>query len=366
MFYLKHIFRLREKVQIQTMDEEKPFLDHLDDLRKVLMRIALTLAVTMLLCFQFAPALMDVLRYPADQVWTRYETSHLPSGITVDDWTRAKQLSGALPELEAKGRRALLQQEPEQIRHLAQAAAILRASGLLPENRRDAYIREAAETPAIAELATTLQNEGAILRNGSGHDSLKLMGAFQPGEAFMLSLKMSFYGGLVISFPLLMFFLLQFIVPGLLDHERRLVYKSIAFGFGLFLAGCTFAYFVVLPRVLSFFYEYSIGMGIENDWRIGYYLAFATKLVFMFGITFELPVLVIPFVKLGILTYELMSRTRTYAIAAILILALILAPTPDPATMLIMALPMYLLYEFCIFCAWLERNKRMKQLDSEL
>lgn len=80
-----------------------------------------------------------------------------------------------------------------------------------------------------------------------------MMSAFQPGEAFMLTIKLSLYAGVVISFPLLLYFLLQFIIPGLLEHERKLLYKCMAVGFGLFLAGTLFCYFIVLPRVLTFF-----------------------------------------------------------------------------------------------------------------
>lgn len=62
-----------------------------------------------------------------------------------------------------------------------------------------------------------------------------------------------------------------------------------AIGFGLFLAGTLFCYFVVLPRVLTFFYTYSLEFGISNEWRIGYYLSFATQMILMFGLAFELP-----------------------------------------------------------------------------
>lgn len=76
----------------------------------------------------------------------------------------------------------------------------------------------------------------------------------------MLTIKLSLYAGVVISFPLLLYFLLQFIIPGLLEHERKLLYKCMAVGFGLFLAGTLFCYFIVLPRVLTFFYTYSLNL----------------------------------------------------------------------------------------------------------
>lgn len=363
MFYLKQIFRLRESLQVAHEDEEKPFLDHLDDLRKVILRMAFTLLVVMLVCFPCAPLLMDALRQPVDRVWERYEASRLPDGVAVADWEKAKSLATVLPALDPHARALLLERENAEVRELLPLVPVLRAAHTLPEKERPDYVSQATP-PHARERALALMTSGAVLREGTGRESLRMMSAFQPGEGFMLSIKMAFFGGCVIAFPLLMYFLLQFIVPGLLANERRLLYKSLAYGFLLFLAGCVFAYFAVLPRVLTFFYEYSLGMGIENDWRIGYYISFAVKLVFMFGITFELPVLVVPLVKLGILSYELMTRTRSYAIAAILILALLIAPAPDPGTMLIMALPMYLLYELCIWFAWLDRRRRLREEET--
>lgn len=360
MFYLKHIFRLRETLQVVPEDEEKPFLDHLDDLRKVILRIVLTLLIVMFVCFPCAPLMMNALREPVDRVWERYEASHLPAGVPVDDWEKAKSLAAVLPSLDAPARDLLLARENPEVRELWPLVPVLKAALILPEKERMDFVSQAT-APHVTDRALALLDAGAVLQEGKGRDSLRLMSAFQPGEGFMLSIKMAFFGGIVISFPLLMYFLLQFIVPGLLVNERRLLYKSVAYGFLLFLAGCLFAYFAVLPRVLTFFYEYSLNLGIENDWRIGYYISFAVKLVFMFGVTFELPVLVVPLVKLGILTYDLMTRTRAYAIAAILILSLILAPAPDPGTLLIMAVPMYLLYELCIWFAWLDRRKRLRE-----
>ncbi len=359
VFYLKQIFRLRESLQMSSKDEEKPFLDHLEDLRKVILRMALTLLVVMMLCFGLAPQMMDVLRRPVERVWSQHELDHLPNGVRVEDWERAKALAGAMGGLSPRAQELLRQRENAQVLELHRLVPVLKAAAILPEGERMKFVEQAC-LENERELALALLGQGAVLQSGSGRAALRMMGSFQPGESFLLSIKMAFFGGCVISFPLLMFFLLQFIVPGLLESERRFLLRALIFGFFLFLSGCFFAYFAVLPRVLAFFYEYSLNLGIENDWRIGYYLSFAVKLIFMFGIAFELPVLIIPLVKLGVLDYELMSRTRVYAIACVLMLALLIAPAPDPGTMLVMAIPMYLLYELCIGYARLDRYRKMK------
>ncbi len=345
-------------MQVANPAGEMPFLDHLEDLRRTIIRMGITLVASMCLCFSFAPTMMSLLRQPVDRVWEHYEGQHLPGHIDTDDWIAAKSLANVRRGLDARACRELEERFSPEVRELAEAVPLLHAASLLPEREREDYLRAACDAGRTRELALELNESGALLREGQGREALKLMGAFQPGEAFMLSLSLSFFGGIIVAFPLLMYFLLQFIVPGLLENERRLLYKSVAFGFGLFIAGCAFAYFAVLPRVLSFFYSYSLDMGIANDWRIGYYLAFAAKLVFVFGIVFELPVIIIPLVKLGILNYARMKKSRSYALIGCMVAALILAPAPDPGTMLIMALPMYALYELCILYAWRDARRQ--------
>ncbi len=367
MFSLQHLFRLRENMQVAPPETEEsggmPFLDHLEDLRRTIIQMGITVMVSMCLCFGFAPAMMEVLRQPVDRVWAEYESGHLPSGVEAEDWLRAKSLAAVramLPQEEA--RHALSARFSPAVQELADMVPLLHAASLLPRSEQEPYLATATEgQPGQRERLLALYHSGAELREGQGREALKLMGAFQPGEAFMLSLSLSFFGGLIVSFPLLMYFALRFIIPGLLEHERRLLYKCVGAGFGLFLAGVAFAYFAVLPRVLSFFYTYSLNMGIANDWRIGYYLTFAAKLVFIFGIVFELPVIIMPLVKLGVLTYERMRRTRAYALIGCLTAALFLSPAPDPGTMLIMAAPMYALYELCIVFAWMDARKAARR-----
>lgn len=361
MFFLRQIFHAREKLS-PSEEGEMGFLDHLEDLRRTVLSIILTLLAAMVACFSFAPSLMNVLRHPVDKVWESYETSRLPDGVEVHDWILAKNLADVRKGLEGDALATLESHFTPGVRELSRIVPLLHAASLLPEADQEAYLSKTANGERQRDLALRLHGSKAELKEGEGRAALKLMGAFQPGEAFMLSLQLSFFCGLIISFPIVVYFLLRFIVPGLLAHERKLLYQCIFWGVGLFLAGCLFAYFIVLPRVLSFFYTYSLDMGIENDWRIGYYLTFAAKLVFVFGVVFELPVIVLPLVKLGILTYDLMKKSRGYALIGCFAVALVLSPAPDPGTMLVMALPMYALYEACILFAWRESRRKKEQL----
>ena len=347
------------------MDTEKPFLDHLDDLRKMFIRMALCVMIATVVSFEFAPELMGVIRRPVDQVWTEYESSHLPQEVNSEEWGHAKALAYSLAGLPDEARKEAFRLTSPRERLLGEAALVLRAAAQLPKSSREAFMNSPVFSPEVRKMAKQLQESDAVLNEGTGRGALKLMGAFQPGEAFMLSFKLAFYAGIILSFPFLLYFLLQFIVPGLLSRERAMLYKCLVVAFGLFLIGVGFAYWIVLPRVLTFFYTYSLDFGIANEWRIGYYVSFATQLVLLFGLAFELPVVVMPFVKMGLLTYEMMKSTRRYAIVGVFILAAIITPTPDVATMSLMAVPMYALYELCIFLAWREEKARAKKEAEE-
>jgi sec-independent protein translocase protein TatC len=234
----------------------------------------------------------------------------------------------------------------------------------LPEERRENFVSSLNENADLKKQVAALLKSKPNTETQS-HGNLNMMSALKPTEGFMLSMKLSFVAGIVVSFPLLLLFILQFILPGLHSHEKRVLWPAMSIGFGLFLAGAAFAYYLVLPRALLFFYTWSGDMGISNDWRIGEYISFATQFTLLFGASFELPVVVMVFVKLGLLSYDMMSKTRSYAIVAIFVAAAVLTPTPDIPTMLLMASPMIILYEICIWLAYFDQKKNRIKEEQE-
>ena len=329
-------------------------------------RVVITLVVSMLVCFAFNKNLMEFFRHPVDEVLATQLTATLPEDaphpLTVKIWEQARKVEHAVIQLGSEQRELFYRSlNDDSLVFHAKSISLLRAALVLPEAKRDAFINTLHETNDFK-----LQVK-ALLRTKPNTDSdaqgnLKMMSALKPTEGFMLSMKLSFVAGIVLSFPLLLLFVLQFILPGLHSHEKRVLWPAMAIGFGLFLAGTAFAYFLVLPRTLLFFYQWSGDMGISNDWRIGEYISFATQFTLLFGASFELPVVVMVFVKLGLLGYETMSKTRSYAIVAIFVAAAILTPTPDIPTMCVMAAPMIVLYEICIWLAYFDRKKaRIKE-----
>lgn len=185
-------------------------------------------------------------------------------------------------------------------------------------------------------------------------DNLQSLGV---ADSMTISLKLSFYAGLILSFPVLLYFLAEFIMPALTGRERRVIFASCGVGFGLFLAGVVFAFFGVLPATLEFFFGDAKAMGWRPTWTVGEYYSFTTQFVLAFGLAFELPVVVLALVKVGLLGYSQMKVTRPYAIVVIFFLAAVITPTTDIITLMLMGAPMVLLYEACIWIArWMERR----------
>jgi sec-independent protein translocase protein TatC len=202
-----------------------------------------------------------------------------------------------------------------------------------------------------AQIARIIQNPLALVEP----KLVEQLQSLHVADSFTISMKLAFYAGLVISFPLLLYFLLEFILPGLTKTERKYLFPSIGVGAGLFLAGALFCYFIVLPSALRFFYADALSLGWRPQWTVTAYFSFVTQLVISFGLCFEVPVVVIFLVKIGLLNHELLRRTRSYAVVIILTLAALITPTQDIFTLLCMGGPMLILYEACIWIAkWME------------
>lgn len=252
---LRDIFQFRELPEGETA---KPFLEHLEDLRWTIVKIAITLVVAMIACFGFRTTLVRVMQAPLNEV---------------------------SPEIGA-----------------------LRALGVT--------------------------------------------------DSITISFHLAFYAGIVLSFPLLLYFIAEFVLPALTAVEKRFLLPAIFASFALFLLGVLVCYFWLLPKTILFFFHDTQSLGWTPAWTVQQYYSFVTRFTLGFGIAFELPVVVLTLVKFGLMTYRFMARTRPYAIVLIFILATIITPTPDILTLLAMGFPMCLLYESCIWIAWLmERRK---------
>ena len=182
--------------------------------------------------------------------------------------------------------------------------------------------------------------------------------ALHPSEAFLMSLKISVVSGFILSLPVILYFVWEFLRPALTEKEKRLALPAFGWGMICFISGVLFCYFVILKLCLLFFWKYTISMGVEPEWTIGNYVSFVTTLLLAFGVTFELPVLCTLLAKIGLIDSNMLISKRAYAILIIFILAAILTP-PDVFSQILLALPMIGLYEISI-CAVRVIERRLR------
>lgn len=179
---------------------------------------------------------------------------------------------------------------------------------------------------------------------------------------FTLQINSCIMTGIVLGVPYLLFELWLFIKPALHDKERKSASGFVFFASTLFLIGILFGYFIVCPLSINFLTNYSVSTRIENTFTIDSYLSSVATLTIGTGIIFELPVVIYILSMFGIMTPAFMRASRRYAIVVILIIAAIVTPTPDMMTMLVVAFPLFILYELSIFISASIEKKKNKEL----
>jgi sec-independent protein translocase protein TatC len=147
-----------------------------------------------------------------------------------------------------------------------------------------------------------------------------------------------------------MYQLWAFIAPGLYLHERKLIVPLVISSYTLFIVGMAFAYFLVFPTVFKFMASYNAPLGAEMSTDIDNYLSFAMTSFLAFGITFEVPVVVVVLVRMGMVTLAKLKEIRPYVIVGAFIIAAVVTP-PDVLSQLLLALPMIVLYEIGLLAA---------------
>lgn len=168
-------------------------------------------------------------------------------------------------------------------------------------------------------------------------------------ELFFTYLRLSFFAGLFIGLPVILWEIWSFIAPGLYKSERRVVAPFVAATPILFYMGGVFMYFVVMPVAMNFFFGFQTET-ITALPSVKEYLSFLIKMLFAFGFAFELPVLLLLLMKFGVVSVSAVKKFRRYAVVCIFVVAAVLTP-PDPVSQFILAFPLIVLYELSIFMA---------------
>ncbi|MBP8067294.1 MAG: twin-arginine translocase subunit TatC [Pedobacter sp.] len=184
----------------------------------------------------------------------------------------------------------------------------------------------------------------------------------QMAGQFTLLMNSSIVAGLMLGVPYILFEIWLFIKPALLEAERKSASGFVAFASLLFVTGVLFGYYIICPMSVNFLINFTVSPDIENTFQIDSYLSTVLTLTIGTGIIFQLPVVIYILSKLGVMTPQFMRKSRRYAAVLILVIAAIVTPTADPYTMLIVALPLFLLYELSIM---ISANIQKKKLIAE-
>jgi len=185
-----------------------------------------------------------------------------------------------------------------------------------------------------------------------------------PLEPMLVKVKVSLLIGIVIVLPVVVWQIWSFVLPALKQTERQYLYFIFPSSVLLFLAGVGLCFFLVLPVGLKFL------LFVGGDAVTSYtpfltktsYIGFLTTMFLTFGLVFQLPIVLLVLIRIGILSPQVLAAKRRWAILGIVILAVVVSPTPDLPTQLLMAGPMYLLYEISIWLGYIVARKREKEL----
>lgn len=164
---------------------------------------------------------------------------------------------------------------------------------------------------------------------------------------FFMHLKVSMLCGLVLAFPYVIYEIWKFVAPALYEHEIKAVHKGFLLSSGLFYLGVAVGYLIVLPVCLMFFMNYTVSETIANTITLGSYMSLFTSMVFLIGLLFEFPTVILVLSSLGIVHRPQLRKMRKYAFVIVLILSALITPS-DPFSMFVLSIPLYGLYELSI------------------
>ena len=191
----------------------------------------------------------------------------------------------------------------------------------------------------------------------TGHDPSQLIN-IDVVAPFTIHMEISVYGGIILTLPFLLYFIGQFLLPALTPREKRFMLPIFAAGALLFVVGTAFCYAFVLKAALEFFFGYSSYLGFGATWTAKALIDFEVQMLLGFGLAFEFPLVILVLNLLGIVSSEQLASKRRHAAMIIFVAACCIVPSTDPITLSLMAVPLYVLYEACIWIAKIMERRR--------
>ena len=323
----------RLEIQEDGGGEVKTFLEHLEDLRWCLVKCATAIGIAMVICLAGANYIMDVLLWPLAKSGLKQPGSeekqvllYLGTNVIGKSIIKTNQFGNY-----DMGTNAYVQIQ------------------LLPRQEGSNWLLSLASftnPPPIPKHQLPIINQ-------------------TPVGGFVVAFKVALYGGLVISSPFVFYFILQFVLPALKQKEKKIGGKALSIAMGLFLMGVSFCYFILMPIALKASAMYSNWLGIGADWWTAEsYIGFVCMFLLGMGLGFEMPVVVLLLVKIGVVDYKALAGFRRYMIVINLILGAVLT-TPEIITQVLMFVPLQGLYELSVWIAWYWERRDRRRAERE-
>ena len=338
-------------------DTTMTFGEHLEILRIHLWRSIIGLGICVIGSLYFGNHVIDMVRAPIDAALRRHNV--LEEKVKVEDDVRKIDLLQHLRNL-VFGDDDKDQQpppEPEGGAHSDTITVTIDAQNLAKAlNQADPRfdvdpregVREAVSLRLTAPEFREFRKTGEQVRKPV---------TLNVQEAFLTYLKVSFVAGFVIASPWVFYQLWLFVAAGLYQHERRYVYFFLPLSLGLFLAGAAFCFFLVFPFVLDFLLHFNLRMGVTPQIRLSEWITFAITLPLMFGLSFQLPLVMLFLERIGVFEAESYRSSRRMAILVIAVISMLMTPA-DPMSMLLMMFPLLGLYELGILMCHMQPSRR--------
>lgn len=212
--------------------------------------------------------------------------------------------------------------------------------------------------PFAGEIYTIIAHP--VLSNLSQGNEMIATGVLSP---FLTPFKMVIILAVIISMPMIIYQIWAFVAPGLYKSEKRIATPILVSSIVLFYLGCAFAYFIVFPIIFVFLPGIA-PEGVTYMPDINSYLDIVVRLFFAFGLAFEIPVAVIILIMLGVTSADKLAKSRPYVIVGIFVIAMLLTP-PDPSSQILLAIPMWILFEFGIMMGQVLRKKAKRKAAND-
>lgn len=337
------------------------FLEHLDELRRRLVKSVVIIIAAFLICFYFSNEIYNFLSIPVRKALSEAERRQLPiTGITGEE-----QLRPISDINEGDSGRYVVGQDT-----IVGGAFLPAGTSVNTQVARDAegkiglFTTEPIFTNNVMVpkgVRLPLEYINDIARSQPNSDSR--MTVTTAPEIFTLLVTVSLYAAIGLALPLLLWQIWGFISPALYKHERSYVTPFIGLSTMSFVVGAAFAYYILMPPALNFLLN--VGEGeFQFQLRATDYLDFVTIIVLAMGLIFQMPAITYVLARIGLVSAGFLIRSWKISLIVILIVAAVVSPTADIVNMMLFATPMMALYLVSIFIAWFFGKKR--KTDAEL